>query len=674
MREIAERSKKIPFRAKRATKSSCDTTGRARNHASRIRLPTMFRWPCFGHSLCKKRTLDVRKSALYALCDYHTNCFPAFQGKRQSGAGLSVQTKQSQNENESMKTTLLNLAAIFAVVTTARSQTPTATGKSAPSSPPGFAAPQPSIPSPALAATPKPLNSDTAAYLKKNADELTKLHDAGDAKASFALAVKIIASANLQKKAVEALPFLQRAADAGDKEAMLFIASIYLNGADGIPKDAIRGTLQMQKAGALDFENTLKMLAAVRTAKAPKRADVKTERPNITNAYAPDVYEVKDMDELTKLHDAGDLKASRELAFRCLYGYVIAEDGALAVALLRRGVEAGDAKSTTLFGYCYLSGKGVARDAAKAVEVFNLAADLGDAKALTFLGTCYSYGLGVERDENKGMQYFLEAKKKGDSAGALELGRRFIFEQGEEKGASAALLFLEQAAEAGNIDAMREIAGIYLDGADGIPKNEIRAHDLMKKAAFLNDPDTQKLMFEASKRTGKRRPRRAIFTELNGMHAATAQEGQAKAIEKIPEIGIKDTVENILFRGIYAQMKEKESQALDRKLPSPFSNPNWPLEVARDIAFLGDDIRGQLVGGTMTGAQIFYYVHNLDASQLKAVLGSGENEVRDGSWTYSYAAFDSVTKRRDILWLNMTKGRATGYKTGWSSKSWNNRQ
>ena len=76
MRLMADLSKYIPFAARRAAKSSCETTGEARYRASRMREPMMFRCPCLcgiRAVVCGKCTLAFCRAVLTSLCNYRTN-------------------------------------------------------------------------------------------------------------------------------------------------------------------------------------------------------------------------------------------------------------------------------------------------------------------------------------------------------------------------------------------------------------------------------------------------------------------------------------------------------------------------------------------------------------------------------------------------------------------------
>lgn len=167
--------------------------------------------------------------------------------------------------------------------------------------------------------------------------------------------------------------------------------------------------------------------------------------------------------------------------------------------------------------------------------------------------------------------------------------------------------------------------------------------------------------------------RLAVAKELLTLRAKTVQEAQAIAVEKIPALAVLGSIENVLFRGIYSRIKSLDDLRQSGRNqgyfepPSVFADPNWPLVYARRIAELGNDIRRKLLGGTMSGDEICFFVALLKPDQLKIVLGPPGREY-NGQWGYGAAALNPVTEKREDLWLYLESGSVLEYSVGSSDK------
>lgn len=131
-------------------------------------------------------------------------------------------------------------------------------------------------------------------------------------------------------------------------------------------------------------------------------------------------------------------------------------------------------------------------DLAKAVEFLNTAAELGDTPAKAALGDCYMKGKGVEKDEKHGLALYREAASEGDVRAMNRLGdilhtmgsEAVARNQSGEAQFSEAFQLFTKASERGNLDALGNLAVLYLNG-EGVPKPDF------PKAASLFEQGTK---------------------------------------------------------------------------------------------------------------------------------------------------------------------------------------
>ena len=130
-------------------------------------------------------------------------------------------------------------------------------------------------------------------------------------------------------------------------------------------------------------------------------------------------------------------------------------------------------------------------DLAKAVQYLQAAADKGDTAGKAALGDCYILGKGVPaKDEKRGLELYREAAGEGDVRAMNRLGD-VLHSLGAEavknnqKGDAyftEALLHFNKASELGSMDALGNVAVLYLNG-EGVPQDPIKAAGLVEKGA-----------------------------------------------------------------------------------------------------------------------------------------------------------------------------------------------
>lgn len=111
-----------------------------------------------------------------------------------------------------------------------------------------------------------------------------------------------------------------------------------------------------------------------------------------------------------KAADAGNVDAMNNLGVLYAEGRYIKQDYDKAFALFQKSAKTGDPGSANNLGKCYLQGLGVSQDYKKAVECFMQGAAGLDNNALRNLAYCYRNGLGVEKDPFAADKCVLDAR------------------------------------------------------------------------------------------------------------------------------------------------------------------------------------------------------------------------------------------------------------------------
>jgi TPR repeat protein len=118
-------------------------------------------------------------------------------------------------------------------------------------------------------------------------------------------------------------------------------------------------------------------------------------------------------------------------------------------------------------GVCLETGMGSAADPVKAAEFFKRAADMNLPQALFKMSVILDGGLGVERDPAAAAGYLKRAAEAKHPDAAAIWGLLCLNgANGQPPDGEKGLNMLKVAAEAGNVEAMKNIAVVYKDGIE----------------------------------------------------------------------------------------------------------------------------------------------------------------------------------------------------------------
>ena len=146
-------------------------------------------------------------------------------------------------------------------------------------------------------------------------------------------------------------------------------------------------------------------------------------------------------------------------------GLIVQRNFSIAREWYEKSAGAGFAEAIFNVGVCWETGMGSAADPAKAAEFFKRAADLNLPQALFKMSVILDGGIGVERDPAASLDYLKRAADARHPDAASVMGLVYLNgTNGEKPDGDRGLVMLKIAAEAGNVEAMKNIAVVYKDG------------------------------------------------------------------------------------------------------------------------------------------------------------------------------------------------------------------
>ena len=243
-----------------------------------------------------------------------------------------------------------------------------------------------------------------------------------------------------------AFELFQKAADAGNVEAMAKLSECYYKGI-GVPKDVTKAFEWEKKAAETGHIQSMSNLAA---------------------SYMNGEGVVKDAKKAfeweKKAAEAGHIQSMHNLAASYMNGEGVVKDAKKAFEWYKKAAEAGHVLSMHDLALCYIQGDGVSKDYSKAFELFQKAATAGYARSMCELALCYFNGEGVPKNYTKAVQWFQKAADKGHSNAMNNLAICYKYGLGVHKDFSKSLKWFQKAADAGNVEAINTLKICYREG------------------------------------------------------------------------------------------------------------------------------------------------------------------------------------------------------------------
>jgi uncharacterized protein len=195
-----------------------------------------------------------------------------------------------------------------------------------------------------------------------------------------------------------AVELLNKAAEAGDTEAQVALAIVYLKGED-TAQDRPRAEALLRQAAQSGHAGAAVQLGHLCSGKY----GASTEAINLKEANA----------WYTKAAQAGDAEAQYALGMLHLNSNVAAADSAEAVSWIERAANNDHPASLFQLGVMYGTGTAVRRDAQRALQWYELAAQLGHPLAQYNLAVMLAKGEGCEPDRDQAQTWFRKAAERG---------------------------------------------------------------------------------------------------------------------------------------------------------------------------------------------------------------------------------------------------------------------
>jgi TPR repeat protein/serine/threonine protein kinase len=261
-----------------------------------------------------------------------------------------------------------------------------------------------------------------------------------------------------------ALPLLQKGADAGDPIAMESLGVLYRAG-KGVAQDYTQAREWFEKAAEEGNPAALTNLGEL-----------------YGNGYGVPRQYAKAFECSREGAEAGNVIGMTNFGLLLKNPPKGSEDDEKAHQWFQKAADIGDPVAMSNLGLLYEQGEGVGRDYTKARECYQKVANAGDAIAMTLLGSLYENGKGIGRDDAKAREWYQKAADAGYANAANDVGLLYEHGNGVSRDDAKAREWYQKAADGGYVIAMINLALLYEEGKGGA-RDEVKAQEWYQKAA-----------------------------------------------------------------------------------------------------------------------------------------------------------------------------------------------
>jgi TPR repeat protein len=337
-------------------------------------------------------------------------------------------------------------------------------------------------------------------------EDLRAAGEAGDSAALLALSRSLLDDVDPERQA-EGVAYLERAAEAGARDAIEQLGELYASGGFGLAPDPVKARETYEKAvkaGSLPALASLGQLL-LNTDFSPegqRRGLEMLER-------AADAGQVTAANRLAELYmtgtgvDADVEKALHYYGIGLISGSTgailgvgdalrtgtrqLAANPAVAMDLFQRAADGGDIGAQRRIASMHLNGEAVPQDVARAEQMLAELANAGDAQSFVDLGDLYRDGNFVTADLAKAVDFYQKSAALNFNTGTTRLASLYLSgAEGVAINVSRSLELYNEAVERGSTGAMRTLADLYLAGTVLTPDPD-RAIDLLERASTFGD-------------------------------------------------------------------------------------------------------------------------------------------------------------------------------------------
>ncbi len=249
---------------------------------------------------------------------------------------------------------------------------------------------------------------------RQDADEISNSAMQGDVVSQYLLGTMYIQGIWVDKDAIKAAKWFEKAADGGNANAQYELGTMLLRGEGGLSKDEGRAVAWLQASaeqGNASAQQTLGLLLL-------DGSHVSKDVPKAASL-------------LQKAAAQGRTDAMMMLGFLFADGEGVPVDIAKAESLWTSAAEKGGDEYAYILGWIYAQGTTVASSSARAVQWWKLAAANGHSRAQQMLGMNYGNGEGVPQDSVLAHAWFnlAASDNKYEEAAASAVVNREIAER-----------------------------------------------------------------------------------------------------------------------------------------------------------------------------------------------------------------------------------------------------
>ncbi|MEJ2378313.1 MAG: PDZ domain-containing protein, partial [Pseudolabrys sp.] len=263
--------------------------------------------------------------------------------------------------------------------------------------------------------------------------------------------------------------WLRLAADKGEADAMLMLATLYGAG-NGVAKDQAEAANWARKAAEKGSAVAMFLLGSLY-----ERGEGVAKNP----VEAARWYQ--------QAADKGLPEGMRAIGVMYANGKGIAKDEAMAVIWFRKAAAKHEPRALMALGWMYENGRGVYQDYAEAVRWFRQAADLRDARAMFQLGNLAIEGRGMAKSDVDAVAWFRKASALGYAPAKIQLGLMYSSGRGGlRRNDTEAVRLFRQAADKGNAAGMFYL-GLAYDRGQGVTQDPAESARWYRKAAERGD-------------------------------------------------------------------------------------------------------------------------------------------------------------------------------------------
>jgi len=336
-------------------------------------------------------------------------------------------------------------------------------------------------------------------------EEITQLRQAaldGAPQAQYDLACAYSDGNGVPKNQRTAFRWFDKAAQAGDAEAMTAVGYCLLNG-EGVELDEAAAVVWFQKAKEAGSADADRYLTGCRLYGQGVPQDLEgglveakelfeiTQDPEyaylLACAYSDLVLDEEQASQWhTQAANLGHDESMVWMGYFYRYGIGVQRDLKLAFEWYKRAADAGNDAGMENLAVCYQHGEGVPQDLERAYDCRLEAANMGHPVSKRWLGKHLIHGAGVDPDPERGID-MLEELAQEDAAACMMLGEVYYYGEGVETDLALATSWFERAAKGDMPEALTFLGTMAWYGEGG-PKDPALAERLYQEAAEKGEP------------------------------------------------------------------------------------------------------------------------------------------------------------------------------------------